>query len=89
MDSCSAHTHTLSSLATVLDQVVEMLSHDNSSDHGPKNPAPKSSTILSSSPLPIGSHAATPVAAAASSILGEFHRSCKGFARAGFWRSID
>ncbi|MFS7898580.1 hypothetical protein Hanom_Chr13g01242691 [Helianthus anomalus] len=66
-----------------------MLSHDNSSDHGPKTPAPKASTILSSSPLPAHSHAATPVAAAAFSILTEFHRSCKGFARAGFWRSSD
>ncbi|KAM0038475.1 putative CCR4-Not complex component, Not domain, CCR4-NOT complex subunit/5 domain superfamily [Helianthus debilis subsp. tardiflorus] len=58
-----------SPVATVPDQVEETLSHDNSSDHGPKTPAPKASTILSSSPLPAGSHAATPVAAAASSIL--------------------
>uniref|UniRef100_A0A251TZ81 Uncharacterized protein n=1 Tax=Helianthus annuus TaxID=4232 RepID=A0A251TZ81_HELAN len=52
-------------VATVLDQVKETLSHDNSSDHGPKTPA----TV--------------------SSILIELHRSCKGFASAGFWRSND
>ncbi|KAK9062387.1 hypothetical protein SSX86_019573 [Deinandra increscens subsp. villosa] len=55
--------------ASVQDQVEETVSQDNSSDHGPKTPAPKGSAILSSSPTPAGSHATTPVAVPASSIL--------------------
>ncbi|XP_076927934.1 general negative regulator of transcription subunit 3-like isoform X1 [Bidens hawaiensis] len=56
-------------VVSVQDQVEETVSQDNSSDHGPKTPAPKTSAILSSSPTPAGSHATTPVAVAASSIL--------------------
>ncbi|KAI3798377.1 hypothetical protein L1987_33652 [Smallanthus sonchifolius] len=58
-----------SSGASVQVEVEETVSQDNSSDHGPKTPAPKGSAILSSSPTPAGSQAITPVAVAASSIL--------------------
>ncbi|XP_021982118.1 general negative regulator of transcription subunit 3 isoform X3 [Helianthus annuus] len=54
--------------ASVQEQAEET-SQDNSSDHGPKTPPAKSSTISSSPPTPAGSHAATHVSVAASPIL--------------------
>ncbi|XP_024971238.1 general negative regulator of transcription subunit 3-like isoform X2 [Cynara cardunculus var. scolymus] len=61
--------------ASVLDQVEETVSQDNSSEQGARTPPPKSSAISSSPPTPTGNHAlpvavsATTPNLAASSIL--------------------
>nr|XP_043631689.1 CCR4-NOT transcription complex subunit 3 isoform X2 [Erigeron canadensis] len=57
-----------SPVASVPEQVEDTVSQDNSSEHVPKTPPPKSSGISSSPTTPAGSHA-TPVAVAASSSL--------------------